>query len=259
MSSNSSATISNLNSIRDVAALYRPNVRCWVESFKSGEKQKLLQLDSQIFHNHPRLDILYWNIDWQKRYRTISMKYEMSRAEMKGGGRKPWPQPCGRARAGSIRSPLFMTGGSGRPRGPRADFFIPNNFTRLEGLKSALSVKFFQNKFTLVDKISAKNYDHFDEKILKNQIKKRSWGYSNLLISENDLIERPLYNSISRVKGCHIMPFYSVNVWSLLKFEHIIVSEKAIKLIQEKLKSRSESLEVRNYSSDEYRNMYTPG
>ena len=67
---------------------------------------------------------------------------------MKGGGRKPYPQPCGRARAGSIRSPLFIRGAKGSARSPKADFYVPNRTMRIGGLCSALSVKFFQVIFS---------------------------------------------------------------------------------------------------------------
>ena len=65
---------------------------------------------------------------------------------MPGGGRKPWPQKgTGRARHGSIRSPLFKGGGKTfGPRGPKSYFYILSDQKRALGLRVALSVKYAQ-------------------------------------------------------------------------------------------------------------------
>lgn len=57
------------------------------------------------------MDILRQNLNWQDRYRSVSFIKALSRAEMAGGGRKPWPQKgLGRARHGSIRAPQWKYG-----------------------------------------------------------------------------------------------------------------------------------------------------
>lgn len=68
------------------------------------------------------------------------------RNEVRGGGRKPWPQKgLGRARHGSIRSPLFRGGGVIHgPRSPKTYFFMLPFYKRVLGLTSTLSIKHAQ-------------------------------------------------------------------------------------------------------------------
>lgn len=77
-----------------------------------NEKVGTLDIKDEIFNIDPNMDVLYRYVDMQltnKRAGTASTK---TRSEVSGGGRKPWPQKhTGRARAGSIRSPLFRHGG----------------------------------------------------------------------------------------------------------------------------------------------------
>lgn len=73
-------------------------------------------------------------------------EHAQSRAEMRGGGRKPWPQKgLGRARHGSIRSPLFYKGGAAHgPRSPKTYFYMLPFHKRVLGLTSTLSIKLAQ-------------------------------------------------------------------------------------------------------------------
>lgn len=73
-------------------------------------------------------------------------RWSPTRAERSGGGRKPWPQKgLGRARHGSIRSPLFINGGiSHGPRGPTSYFYMLPYYSRVLGLVSVFSIKLAQ-------------------------------------------------------------------------------------------------------------------
>lgn len=84
----------------------------WIESLETEEKQGILTLHPKIFSATPRMDIIHLNVEWQRKYRFVSFAHSKIKFEVAGGGRKPWPQKGqGRARHGSIRSPLFRGGG----------------------------------------------------------------------------------------------------------------------------------------------------
>ncbi|XP_066128972.1 large ribosomal subunit protein uL4m isoform X2 [Saccopteryx bilineata] len=89
---------------------HRRPVQAWVESLRGYEQERvgLAELHPDVFSVAPRLDILHQVAIWQKNFKRISYAKTKTRAEVRGGGRKPWPQKgSGRARHGSIRSPIW--------------------------------------------------------------------------------------------------------------------------------------------------------
>ncbi|XP_045445161.1 39S ribosomal protein L4, mitochondrial isoform X2 [Pipistrellus kuhlii] len=89
---------------------HRRPVQAWVESLRGFEQERvgLAELHPDVFSTAPRLDILHQVAIWQKNFKRISYAKTKTRAEVRGGGRKPWPQKgSGRARHGSIRSPIW--------------------------------------------------------------------------------------------------------------------------------------------------------
>lgn len=121
---------------------------------QNGEIVGKRRLPSEIFEIKPNDVVIYEAVcmyQANKRQGTASTK---TRAEVSGGGRKPWPQKhTGRARAGSIRSPLWRHGGVVFGPKPRDwHYWIPKKKRRL-ALFSALSYKAKAGKIILVDKI----------------------------------------------------------------------------------------------------------
>jgi large subunit ribosomal protein L4 len=112
-----------------------------------------------------------------------SLEQAPSRAELPGGGRKPWPQKgMGRARHGSIRSPLFKGGGQAHgPRAPKSYLYMLGFDFRLQGLTSTLSVKLAQDDLHVVDSLEIPS----DEpQYIEELIESRNWGPSVLFVDE---------------------------------------------------------------------------
>lgn len=155
----------------------------WLESLDTIDERKLglLELHPKVFAAAPRVDIIHQNVRWQTLYRYVSYAHTKSRFEVRGGGRKPWPQKgMGRARHGSIRSPLFKGGGVIHgPKSPTPHFYMLPFYTRLHGLTSALSVKFAQDDLHVVDtlEIPSEEPDYMLE-----LTKSRLWGPSVLFV-----------------------------------------------------------------------------
>ncbi|MBC7189394.1 50S ribosomal protein L4 [Candidatus Aerophobetes bacterium] len=119
-----------------------------------GEIVEVLELDDEIFAgevNQPLLREAYIAYQANLRQGTASTR---TRGEVRGGGRKPWPQKhTGRARAGSIRSPLWVGGGTvfgPKPRSYKQRF--PRKKRRL-ALISALRLKVKEGKLVILDKL----------------------------------------------------------------------------------------------------------
>lgn len=68
--------------------------QAWIENLDTVEPQKvgLMELHPDIFAGTPRIDVIHQNVEWQRKYRYVSFAHSKSRAEVRGGGRKPWPQ-----------------------------------------------------------------------------------------------------------------------------------------------------------------------
>ncbi|KAJ8948198.1 hypothetical protein NQ318_010474 [Aromia moschata] len=89
---------------------YQKPRQVWLENLDTIQERKLdlLELHPSVFGVNPRIDIIHENKKWQQLYRFVSYAHTKARFECRGGGRKPWPQKgLGKARHGSIRSPLF--------------------------------------------------------------------------------------------------------------------------------------------------------
>lgn len=66
----------------------------WLETLDTIDEKKLaiLELHPDVFGQMPRIDVIHKNITWQRNYRYVSYAHTKIKFEVKGGGRKPWPQ-----------------------------------------------------------------------------------------------------------------------------------------------------------------------
>nr|CAH7754527.1 unnamed protein product [Callosobruchus chinensis] len=162
---------------------YQKPRQVWLENLDTIDEQKLgiLELHPSIFAANPRIDLIHLNVRWQQLYRYVSYAHTKSRFECRGGGRKPWPQKgMGRARHGSIRSPLFRGGGVIHgPKSPTPHFYMLPFYTRLGGLTSTLSVKLAQDDLHVVDNLEIPSEE---SSFLEELVKARNWGPSVLFV-----------------------------------------------------------------------------
>ncbi|KAM5307090.1 large ribosomal subunit protein uL4m isoform 3-T3 [Glossophaga mutica] len=162
---------------------HRCPAQAWIESLRGYEQERvgLAELHPDVFSTTPRLDILHQVAIWQKNFKRISYAKTKTRAEVRGGGRKPWPQKgSGRARHGSIRSPIWRGGGVAHgPRGPTSYYYMLPMKVRVQGLKVALTVKLAQDNLHIVDSLELPTSD---PQYLKELACYRRWGDSVLLV-----------------------------------------------------------------------------
>ncbi|XP_042370510.1 39S ribosomal protein L4, mitochondrial, partial [Plectropomus leopardus] len=158
-------------------------VQTWVETLErtDGEPLGLAQLHPDVFAVPPRLDIIHEVETWQRNFKRISHAHTKVRSEVRGGGRKPWRQKgSGRARHGSIRSPIWRGGGvANGPRGPTSYYYMLPMKIRVQGLKVALSSKLAQDYLHIVDSL---NIPTPDPQYLLDLIKHKHWGQSVLIV-----------------------------------------------------------------------------
>ncbi|KRY19662.1 39S ribosomal protein L4, mitochondrial, partial [Trichinella patagoniensis] len=220
----------------------------WLTSLNKVEETRvdLIPLNPTIFRVFPRIDILHQNIVWQLNYRSVSFIKALTRAEMPGGGRKPWPQKgTGRARHGSIRSPIWIRGGiSHGARGPRTRFYMLPDSVRLQGLCVALTIKHIQDDLVIVD--SFDSLPSGEPKYLEELAECRNWGFSVLFVDVTDTAPVNLFMATSENVAFNIIPAYGLNCFSMLKHETLVLSKDALIYLQKRILAqlyRAESLQ----------------
>ncbi|XP_074240747.1 large ribosomal subunit protein uL4m [Saimiri boliviensis] len=219
-----------------VPAFRRP-VQAWVESLRGFEQERvgLADLHPDVFATAPRLDILHQVAVWQKNFKRISYAKTKTRAEVRGGGRKPWPQKgSGRARHGSIRSPIWRGGGVAHgPRGPTSYYYMLPMKVRALGLKVALTVKLAQDDLHIVDSLELPTPD---PQYLTDLACYRRWGDSVLLVNlTHEEMPQNIVEATSRLKTFTLIPAVGLNVYSMLKHQTLVLTLPTIAFLEDKL------------------------
>ena len=151
-----------------------------------------------------------------------------TRAEVRGGGRKPWRQKgTGRARQGSIRAPQWRKGGIALGPKPRSyKYAIPKKMRKL-ALKSVLTSKVEEKELIVVDKLELKEIKTKEMvKVLNNLNTKKAL----IVLSEKNLNVQASARNIENVKTTLVN---TINVFDLLKYDNLVVTEDAIKKLEE--------------------------
>ncbi|XP_045402611.1 39S ribosomal protein L4, mitochondrial isoform X1 [Lemur catta] len=221
---------------RPVPAHLSP-VQAWIESLKGYEQERvgLAELHPDVFATAPRLDILHQVAIWQKNFKRISYAKTKTRAEVRGGGRKPWPQKgSGRARHGSIRSPIWRGGGVAHgPRGPTSYYYMLPMKLRAQGLKVALTVKLAQDDLHIVDSLELPTAD---PQYLTELARYRRWGDSVLLVDlAHEEMPQNIVEATSRLNTFNLIPAVGLNVHSMLKHQTLVLTLPTIAFLEDKL------------------------
>ncbi|KAM9856660.1 large ribosomal subunit protein uL4m [Aulostomus maculatus] len=211
-------------------------VHMWVETLERQDSEPLglAELHPDVFAVPPRLDVLHQVERWQRNYKRISHASTKVRSEVRGGGRKPWKQKkSGRARHGSIRSPIWRGGGvSHGPRGPTSYYYMLPMKVRVLGLKVALSSKMAQDYLHIVDSL---NIPSPDSQYLLDLIRHKHWGESVLLVDIGDEFPENILQATANLKTVNIIPAIGLNVHSILKHEALVLTLQTLKFLEDKL------------------------
>ena len=194
-----------------------------------GEEVGEVMLTDSIFNVPVRTDILHQVVTMQlanKRRGTASTK---TRAEVRGGGRKPWRQKgTGRARHGSIRSPLWPGGGVVFGPKPRSyKYTVPKKVKRL-ALKSALSSKVIDSDLLILDQLT----------IDSPKTKKMIDILSNLNVEKKALIvtlnrDENIEKSARNIPGITTTVVGNLNVYDILRHDKLILTKEALDRVEE--------------------------
>ncbi len=195
----------------------------------NGKKVKELELNEAVFGIEPNEAVVHSvlvNFLANQRQGTQNTK---TRSEVSGGGKKPWRQKgTGRARQGSIRAPQWIKGGIALGPKPRSYKYTVNKKERALAIKSVLSAKVLENELVVVDNMPLKEIK------TKEMVK----ALNNLKVEGKALIMLPTKNeniqkSARNIEGVKTTLVETINVYDLLKYNKLVVTEDTVKKLEE--------------------------
>jgi large subunit ribosomal protein L4 len=194
-------------------------------------RNKISQIDvsDTVFKAPLRKQLFYDVVLSQLAKRRSGTAAVKNRTAVSGGGKKPWKQKgTGRARAGSSRSPLWRGGGIVFGPTPRSyEIAVPKKVRKL-ALCSALSMKLKENKMLIIDKLE---FPEIKTKAVVSILKQL--GLGNVLIIEQENLN--LEMSARNVPHVKVLRPEGLNVYDVLKYEHIVITQPCVEKLQGRL------------------------
>ncbi|MBR5782702.1 MAG: 50S ribosomal protein L4 [Clostridia bacterium] len=152
----------------------------------------------------------------------------LTRAEVSGGGIKPWRQKgTGRARQGSIRAPQWTHGGIVFAPKPRDYRFHMNRKVKKLAVKSALSAKLAEGKLIVLDALTMEEYKTKTVVTMMNALE-----ISNALFVSAE-VNKFFVKSAANIPGVKTAPVCSMNVYDVLKADTLVLTVDAVKKLEE--------------------------
>jgi len=193
-----------------------------------GKKVSDIELNEAVFGvevNEVAVHEALVNFLANQRQGTQSTK---TRAEVRGGGRKPWRQKgTGRARQGSIRAPQWIKGGIALGPKPRSYRYTIPKKVRTLAIKSVLTSKLSEGNLIVVDKIELKE---IKTAAMAKALKALKAEKALVMLNEKNLNVQASSRNIENVKTTLVN---TINVYDLLKYEKLVIDVQAVKSLEE--------------------------
>ena len=192
------------------------------------EKVGEVDLSDDVFAAEIREQLFQEVVTAQLASRRAGTRAAKERAAVQGSSKKIYKQKgTGRARHGTIRAPIFVGGGRAHPPKPQDWSYRPPRRVRASALKGALSLLVKEGRCTVVDKI---DLGEIKTKKLAGVLTLLKAGKKNLLV--DDAANQTLRLSARNMKENNFLPPEGVNVYDLLRHDHLVVSKDAIKALE---------------------------
>ena len=194
-----------------------------------GKKVSDVELNEAVFGIEPNETIVHSvlvNYLANQRQGTQSTK---TRAEVSGGGRKPWRQKgTGRARQGSIRAPQWIKGGIALGPKPRSYSYRINKKEKQLAIRSLLSANVLDNELTVVDKLEVE--DAKTKVMAKALTDLKVEGKTLIILADrNDNVLRSSRN----IEGVKTIELNTINVFDLLNCNKLVLPLDTVKKLEE--------------------------
>ena len=198
---------------------------------QTGKKIKEINVPEEVLSYPAKEHLIYEaviNYRANQRRGTASTK---TRAEVRGGGRKPWRQKgTGRARAGSTRSPIWRKGGTVFGPKPRDYSYKMPRKARRNALKSALAMKFAEKQIMVLDSLKFK-----EPKTKEGAEFLKKLNLNSALVIDNKE-NKNLFLSLRNIPKVKAVDYNQVNIYDVLNHTSLVFTQEAFESLMERLK-----------------------
>ena len=202
-----------------------------VFSVKDSSVVKTKRLQKNVFGVEVNENVIYDAVKEYLNNQRQGTHSTKTRVEVSGGGRKPWRQKgLGRARAGTIRSPLWVGGGVTFGPKPRDYYYKINKKARKNAIKSALTLKAKEKAiFIITDFIM----EEPKTKIIADLTKQMELKKTDKKLFVFDKYDVNAYKSIRNIEGALPVMAHELNTFIIMNTNYMIITEEALKKINE--------------------------
>ena len=195
----------------------------------TGAEVGSVELNDAIFGIEPNMSVVHEVVKNHLANCRQGTQSALTRAEVSGGGRKPWRQKgTGRARQGSTRSPQWTHGGIVFAPKPRSYSYVLNKKVKRLALKSVLSAKAAQGEIVVVDKIALDAIKTKDFRSFLSAVK--ADGKAAVITPE---VNEVVVKSARNIPGVETAMAGLINVYDILKAKYLVLDKEALAVIQE--------------------------
>lgn len=189
-----------------------------------GKEVEKLELEEARFGGEVRKVLLKDAIIMYEANRRAGTACTKTRAEVRGTGKKPWAQKhTGRARAGSLRSPLFRGGGVVFGPKPRDYSYHMPKKARRQALRSALLGKLLDAEVKVIDKLE---FSKPSTKKMVSLLKALGIEGSCLVVAEDN--DHTIWKSARNVPGLKVMKVTQLNAYEIIKYDRLLITRSEL-------------------------------
>ena len=198
----------------------------------STGKSKPFTLSDDIFSLEPRKDVLNRIVRWQLAKRQQGTHSVKTRSEGSYSKSKIYKQKgTGGARHGDRNAPIFRKGGVYKGPKPRDHSHDLNKKFRRLGIKHALSSKISSGKVVFIEDLKA-NFEKTKDLVKIFD----TYGWSNLLVIDDQENAKDLSKFTKRLSKRDVLSVNGINVYDILRREHLVITSAALKQLEDRLK-----------------------
>ena len=194
----------------------------------SGKKVGDFDLNDAIFGIEPNVAVMHAAVKNHLANCRQGTQSALTRAEVSGGGKKPWRQKgTGRARQGSTRAPQWTHGGIAFAPKPRDYSYEINKKAKRLALMSALSAKAGEEEIYVIDELKL---DEIKTKSIVKMLEEMNVANALLVTAESDNV---IYRSARNIEGVKVIPLNNISTYDLLKYDSLVIAKDAVEKLEE--------------------------